>query len=90
MELIPDPPRRRAGVTSQQLADGSAVLVDEATGSGYALNATAAEVWALCDGQRTLDDIVDALLDRYEATPEQVHESVIALVVHLRDLGMLD
>jgi hypothetical protein len=90
MQQLPDTPRRRTGVTFQELPDGSAVVVDEATGSSYALNATAAQVWQLCDGRRTLDDIADALLDRYEATPEQVAESVASFVAHLRELSVLE
>ena len=30
------------------------------------LNPTAAEVLALCDGERSLDDIVDVIADRYD------------------------
>ena len=86
----PDTPRRRTGVTFQELPDGSAVLVDESTGSTYALNATAAQAWQLCDGQRTLDDIADALLDKYEATPEQVVETLQSFVAHLREIGVLE
>ena len=85
-----DTPRRRASITFQALPDGSAVLVDEATGSSYALNATAAQAWQLCDGQRTLDDIAAALLDKYEARPEQVAETLASFVAHLREIGVLE
>lgn len=85
-----DRPRAREDVTFQRLPDGSGVLVDLATGSTYALNATGAEAWALCDGRHTVDDIASAFLDRYEATPETVYESLAALLAHLAELGVLE
>lgn len=72
------------------MPDGSGVLVDEASGTSYALNATGAEVWQLCDGRHTMDDIAAALLERYRATRREIRQSVRALVAHLRQLGVLD
>jgi len=45
------------------------------------LNPTAAEVLALCDGERSLDDIVGALSARYEGADlrDDVHELVDAM-----------
>jgi pyrroloquinoline quinone biosynthesis protein D len=45
------------------------------------LNPTAAEVLELCDGERSLDDIVGALSERYDGADvrEDVHELVGAL-----------
>jgi pyrroloquinoline quinone biosynthesis protein D len=45
------------------------------------LNATAAEVLELCDGERSLDEIVGALSERYEGADlrADVHELVDAM-----------
>jgi pyrroloquinoline quinone biosynthesis protein D len=45
------------------------------------LNATAAEVLELCDGERSLDDIVGALSARYDGADlhDDVHELVHAM-----------
>jgi pyrroloquinoline quinone biosynthesis protein D len=45
------------------------------------LNPTAAEVLELCDGERSLDDIVGALSARYEGADlrDDVHELVDAM-----------
>lgn len=80
--------RRRAGVEYQRLADGSAVLVD-GRGDAYALNATAAEVWELCDG-RGGEALLAALLARYAASPARARRSVAALLARLRRLGLLE
>jgi hypothetical protein len=81
-------PIPNAEVIFQRLADGSGVLVD-AEGNSYAINATGADVWELCDGRRSADEICDVLLDRYEATPELVQESLDAMLTHLAELKLL-
>lgn len=45
------------------------------------LNATAAEVLGLCDGERSLDEIVDALSERYNGADlgDDVRELVQAM-----------
>jgi pyrroloquinoline quinone biosynthesis protein D len=45
------------------------------------LNPTAAEVLELCDGERSLDDIVGTLSERYEGADvrDDVHELVDAM-----------
>jgi len=51
------------------------------------LNATAAEVLGLCDGERSLDDIVDALSGRYEGA--DVREDVLELVDAMAQRGLV-
>lgn len=82
--------RRRADITFQEMPDGSGVLVDPQTGDSYALNATGAAVWSLCDGAHTRDQIVEALLERYEAAPETIAEGVEALLAQLVRLGVAE
>ena len=51
------------------------------------LNPTAAEVLELCDGERSLDDIVDALSARYEGA--DLREDVVELVDAMAQKGLL-
>ena len=51
------------------------------------LNATAAEVLGLCDGERSLDDIVGALSARYEGT--DVRDDVLELVDAMAQRGLV-
>jgi pyrroloquinoline quinone biosynthesis protein D len=51
------------------------------------LNATAAEVLGLCDGERSLDDIVDALSARYEGA--DVRDDVLELVDGMAQKGLV-
>ena len=51
------------------------------------LNPTAAEVLELCDGERSLDDIVGALSARYEGT--DVRDDILELVDALAQRGLV-
>jgi len=51
------------------------------------LNPTAAEVLALCDGERSLDDIASALCERYDGA--DVHDDVRELVDALAEKGLV-
>ena len=86
----PDRPRQRTQASFELLADGSGVVVDGRTGSAYGLNATAALVWELCDGQHSTGEIVAALLEHFEASPEQVERGVRAILAELRRLDVLE
>jgi pyrroloquinoline quinone biosynthesis protein D len=51
------------------------------------LNPTAAEVLELCDGERSLDDIVGALSTRYEGA--DVRDDVVGLVDAMTQRGLV-
>jgi pyrroloquinoline quinone biosynthesis protein D len=51
------------------------------------LNATAAEVLGLCDGERSLDDIVGALSARYDGA--DVRDDVLELVDAMAQRGLV-
>jgi pyrroloquinoline quinone biosynthesis protein D len=54
------------------------------------LNATAAAIIALCDGQRTLRQIVEELAVQYHASPADLQDDVTALVCDLSAHSLLD
>jgi pyrroloquinoline quinone biosynthesis protein D len=51
------------------------------------LNPTAAEVLALCDGQRSLDDIAGALSERYDGA--DVRDDVRELLAAMEQKGLV-
>jgi coenzyme PQQ biosynthesis protein PqqD len=51
------------------------------------LNPTAAEVLELCDGERSLDDIVGALSERYSGA--DVRDDVVELVDAMTQRGLV-
>lgn len=86
----PERPRRRGEITFQSMPDGTAVLVDPASGAAYALNATGARVWQLCDGSHTLDEVAAALTQEFDVTLAQARRDIIVLVHALGELDMLE
>lgn len=81
-------PRGRSGVASAEV-DGEVVLYDEGTGRIHLLNASAALIWACCDGSVTLDELAGELGQATAADPHQVRADVMALVGRLGRLGLL-
>ncbi len=55
------------------------------------LNQTAAEVLKLCDGDRSVPDIIDTLLEKFaEAKREQIEEHVVELLTRIHERGLLE
>lgn len=58
-------PRRVALVEQHQLADETLLYLPDA-GTIVVINGSARMIWDLCDGARTVRDIVDEILERLE------------------------
>jgi coenzyme PQQ biosynthesis protein PqqD len=80
--------RRQDGVLAQE-AQGQTVLLRLEDGSYYALDEVGAVIWELCDGQRSLGDIVDELCAQYDAPEETVVADVLEFVADLRKERLL-
>ncbi|HWD75691.1 MAG TPA: pyrroloquinoline quinone biosynthesis peptide chaperone PqqD [Solirubrobacteraceae bacterium] len=82
-------------MTRPRLVTGARLRYDEVRGEyvllvpegAVRLNATAAEVLDLCDGERSFDDIVGALAARYEGA--DLRDDVRGLVDALTEKGLL-
>lgn len=46
----------------------------------YGLNETASEIWKLCDGTRTIKDIIEHIKKNYEASPSEIEKTVIDFI----------
>jgi hypothetical protein len=64
-------------------------IFDAATGRAFALNRTAADVFALADGRTTLAEIVLILSRAYDAEPVEVAADVTPVVRELTEAGLL-
>jgi pyrroloquinoline quinone biosynthesis protein D len=82
-------------VTRPRLATGARLSYDDVREEhvllipegAVRLNPTAAEVLELCDGERSLDDIVGALSARYEGA--DLREDVVELVDAMAQKGLV-
>lgn len=69
--------------------DGEGIVFDPATGNTHRLNATALEIWRLCDGRRTPTDIAETLADRYDVSFAEAAGHVDDAVQLLEGRGLL-
>jgi pyrroloquinoline quinone biosynthesis protein D len=82
-------------VTRPRLVTGARLRYDEVRAEhvllipegAVRLNPTAAEVLELCDGERSLDDIVGALSARYEGA--DVRDDILELVDAMAQRGLV-
>lgn len=72
-----------------RLLDTEALVVDVKAGLLYPLNSVGAKIWQLSDGQRSVDEIVQAILDEFDATPDTVREDTIAFLEELAGAKLL-
>ena len=55
----------------------------------HVLNGTAREIYLLCDGERTVADLMRSVLGRYEVDEPTAHGDVQDILQELLDLGLL-
>ena len=75
--------RRVDGIVSQE-TQGQTVLLRLEDGGYYALDEVGAMIWDLCDGQRSISDIVALLCEDFDAPEEVVRTDVLEFVDELR------
>ena len=81
-------PRRRDDLAAREL-EGEVLLYDSSGARAHALNATAARVWELCDGTRTLDEIVDGIREIFDVDKPTARRDVERLLVEFGQRGLL-
>jgi coenzyme PQQ biosynthesis protein PqqD len=72
-----------------QRAGDAQVLLHTGTGQYYTLDDVGGRIWALCDGQRTVADIVSRLCDEYDAPREQIEADALELLTDLEGERLL-
>lgn len=66
---------------------GSVILI--ISGMMHQLNLVGGRIWSLCDGSRTLDEIVAALAVEFDAEDQELRADVAEFVADLRGRGWL-
>lgn len=83
MIQLQDRPSHADQVIAQETS-GTLVLLSIPSGQYYSLNELGARVWKLCDGTRTVAEIIELIGKEYDAPLDRIRDDVIAL---LRELG---
>jgi hypothetical protein len=81
-------PGRRDRVIVQQV-EGQTVLLDIASGEYFALNEVGGRVWELCDGTRTVAEMVEVLCAEYDAPETTVLSDACELLEGLAGAGVV-
>ena len=69
-----DRPRRKSCVQDELLADGGIVLYDSCHRQMMTLNATAALIWDYCDGDNSVEAIIDGVRDVFPSEAAAGHD----------------
>lgn len=56
----------------------------------FALTGTGAFIWGLLDGERALDAVLAAILERFDVTPEEAEADLGAFVERLGAAGLVE
>ena len=86
--------RQDPSIVSRDIA-GEMILVPIRQSVGnlesvYTLNETASFVWERLDGQRTLAEIKQELLERFEVGEEEAEQDLLELVAQLESVGAVE
>lgn len=67
--------------------DGETVILVSRTGSYHTLNVMGAQMWALLEPGMTIERIIAAISNEYDASAEEIERDVKRFVRELEDLG---
>jgi pyrroloquinoline quinone biosynthesis protein D len=84
----PTHPKPAGRCQGQDLGD-EYLFYDRSGDQFHVLNGTAREIFLLCDGTRTPDEIVRAFAERYDIDPGTAVEDARQTLRQLADLGLL-
>jgi hypothetical protein len=81
-------PRAQAEVASYPV-DDELVLYDHRQRQSFVLNRTAAQIWNLFDGSRTVAAVAETMSTTYALAYEEALTDVCECIKHLRSAGLL-
>ena len=74
---------KRNGRVTWRVLEGDCILLHLDSGVYYTLNSAGRFVWESLDGKKSLSDIHEAMLDRYEADRESVKGDLLEILEDL-------
>jgi pyrroloquinoline quinone biosynthesis protein D len=82
-------PRRKDEIIAQQ-ASNIVLLLNMDDGSYYSLNEVGGRVWDLCDGTRTVEQVVSALALEYDVPAQTLELDILELLDGLRSKNLIE
>jgi hypothetical protein len=81
---------RHSKVDTNPLPDQTVLLFQKDTSVAVPVNAEGAEIWKMCDGAHTVDQMVDKLAEIYDQERSRIDQDVRAFLGELNRLGLVD
>jgi hypothetical protein len=82
MPTLESRPRHQDQILTQRASD-SQILLNLAGGEYYALDEVGSRVWELCDGTRTVGEVVVIVSGEYDAPADTIQADVLELLEDL-------
>ncbi len=89
LETIIDQIPKPVGNVESEVIDGEVLLYHPQQTRAVYLNPTAAVVWGLCDGERSIREIIRAIDETYPDAGVDLKEDVLATLKQLQESGVL-
>jgi len=89
-QALPEYPMRRDTLVFEELENSQEVMVtDNADGSSLSLNLIATSILEACDGQHSLQDMVNMICEVLDADANIVQQDVMAILEEFAIFGLL-
>jgi hypothetical protein len=72
----------------RRIGDDVVVIKDDGLAT-HVLNKTAAIIWELCDGKRSIDEIAAVLCERFDVSPEEARADTKETIENLTKVGII-
>ena len=83
-------PIQNPAVLAREIVDGEMVLVNADSAASLALTTqTAVSVWKMTDGNNSIQNIIDGILDQFQDVPDTVSSDVLAFIKLLSRDGFI-
>jgi len=79
----------KSPMTAWRLIEGEAVILSLETKVLRGLNPVGSRVWELIDGQRSVEEIITAIVQEFDVTPQAAAEDVKRFVRELLDKSLV-
>lgn len=81
-------PKRSQDVIAQQ-GSNAMLLLNMVDGSYYSLNEVGGRIWELCDGTRTVAELISTLAIEYDAPTQTLEVDILELLEGLRSKDLV-
>ena len=71
------------------ILEGDAVLLNLDNGHYYSLNKVGTAIWEYCDGNRTLQEVLQQICDRFDVKEERAQADLLSISSHLLKENLL-